>query len=77
MKSKKRATRRDVGGARSTRTYRVTVHREGDWYVAEAPTVPGAITQGRTEASARGRLARLVSELVSIYARHPPRGFRR
>lgn len=29
-------------------TYDVTVQKDGDWYVAWADDVPGAITQGRT-----------------------------
>jgi len=29
-------------------TYEVTVQKDGDWYVAWADDVPGAITQGRT-----------------------------
>ena len=30
------------------RTYEVTVQKDGDWYVAWAEDVPGAVTQGRT-----------------------------
>lgn len=29
-------------------TYDVTVQKDGDWYVAWADDVPGAVTQGKT-----------------------------
>ena len=38
-------------------TYTAILERDGDWYVAYCPEVPGANGQGRTKEEARASLA--------------------
>ncbi len=39
----------------------IQLHEEEGWIVAEAPELPGCITQGRTEAEARANLEEAVA----------------
>jgi predicted RNase H-like HicB family nuclease len=41
--------------------------RSGRWWIAEAPMLEGAYTQGRTREAARKRLRVLVAELLETY----------
>ncbi len=43
----------------------VTVERDGAWWVATMPCVPGAVSQGRTRASALRNLAAAVRAMFA------------
>ncbi len=44
--------------------------RDGDWYVAYSPEIPGANGQGKTKAEARQSL----SEAIALILEEAPRG---
>lgn len=52
----------------------VTVERDGAWWVATMPCVPGAVSQGRTRASALRNLAAAVRAMFDTYAEMAKRG---
>jgi predicted RNase H-like HicB family nuclease len=37
------------------------IERDGDWYIAYCPEIPGANGQGRTKEEARGNLAEAIA----------------
>jgi len=62
------------------RTYEVTVQKDGDWYVAWAEDVPGAVTQGRTLKEVEENIKEAIqltlqakSELKALKSRAKPR----
>jgi len=44
--------------------FTAVIEREGDWYVAYSPEVPGANGQGRTKAEAKESLADAISLIL-------------
>ena len=51
----------------TTHVYRVTVTREGDWWLADVPELPGAYTYARTLTG----LGRKVREVIALMAELP------
>lgn len=45
-------------------TYTAVFERDGDWYVAYCPEVPGANSQGRTKEDARTNLAAAIDLIL-------------
>ena len=41
------------------------IEREGDWYIAFCPEIPGANGQGRTKEEARGSLAEAIALILA------------
>jgi len=46
-------------------TYTAILERDGDWYIAYCPEVPGANGQGRTKDEARSSLASAIDLVLS------------
>ena len=46
-------------------TYTAILERDGDWYIAYCPEVPGANGQGRTKDEARSSLASAIDLIFS------------
>ncbi len=44
--------------------FTAVIERDGDWYVAYCPEVPGANGQGRTVEECRGNLAEAISLIL-------------
>jgi predicted RNase H-like HicB family nuclease len=44
--------------------YTAIIERDGEWYVAYCPEVPGANGQGRTKEEARSNLAEAISLIL-------------
>ena len=40
------------------------IEKDGDWYVAYCPEIPGANSQGRTKAEARASLAEAIALIL-------------
>ena len=40
------------------------IERDGDWYIAYCPEIPGANGQGRTKEEARGSLAEAIALIL-------------
>ena len=44
--------------------YTAIIERDGDWYIAYCPEVPGANGQGRTKGEVRANLAEAISLIL-------------
>lgn len=55
--------------------FTAVLERDGDWYIAQCPQVPGANGQGRTEQEARASLAAAI-DLVLLDRREDARHHR-
>lgn len=48
-----------------TNEFTATFERDGDWYIAYCPEIPGANGQGRTKDEARESLAEAISLILA------------
>ena len=44
--------------------FTAVIEKDGDWFIAYCPEIPGANGQGRTKDSARGNLAAAISLIL-------------
>ena len=51
----------------ATRAMHFVYTHDGRWWTAEAPTLRGAYSQGRTQASARRNLTSAIRDLLAAY----------
>lgn len=59
------ASLNQLGMPPMSNTFTAILERDGDWYVAYCPEVPGANGQGRSKQEARGSLAEAI-ELIFL-----------
>ncbi len=53
--------------------FTAVIERDGDWYIAYCPEVPGANGQGRTVDEVRENLAEAIALVLEDRAGSPPR----
>lgn len=70
MKSKKTTTR-------LRNEFTAVIERDGEWYIAYCPEIPGANGQGRTKAEARKSLADAIALILEDRRRDGLRGMPR
>ncbi len=54
--------------------FTAVIERDGDWYIAYCPEVPGANGQGRTKAEAKRSLADAIALILEDSRAHGLRG---
>jgi len=54
--------------ARAPKTpYKIIVRKDGEWWMAYAPRLVGAVSQGRTAAEARRNCESAIRDMLEIY----------
>ena len=57
--------------------FTAVIEKDGDWFIAYCPEIPGANGQGRTKDSARDNLAKAISLILQDRREDGLRGFQR
>jgi predicted RNase H-like HicB family nuclease len=57
------------GGGGNRMKFLITIFRDEDgMYIAECPSIPGCVSQGRTEEEAEGNIRKAITECLEVRA---------